>query len=164
MSEDRLKALLDSPQILIIQLKNVVGGCKLLLTLIDGCWSGSWCLLSVISMSGMLYLQKLDTGKSARWQAEMNLCSMTLPFCNVTAVLRRSYHLFKNCSKMKIAIEGCAHGELDKIYETMQALEKKNEFKLVNDFGSDQTREKLLPLIFRPVPELNLHQYLRHRT
>ncbi|KAG1684471.1 hypothetical protein GQR58_009438 [Nymphon striatum] len=36
MSKDRLKALLDSPQILIIQLTNVVGGCKLLLTVVDG--------------------------------------------------------------------------------------------------------------------------------
>ncbi|KAK6166465.1 hypothetical protein SNE40_023150 [Patella caerulea] len=31
---------------------------------------------------------------------------------------------------MKIAVEGCCHGELDKIYETIQHLEKKNDMKV----------------------------------
>uniref|UniRef100_A0A1B6LZV8 Lariat debranching enzyme C-terminal domain-containing protein n=1 Tax=Graphocephala atropunctata TaxID=36148 RepID=A0A1B6LZV8_9HEMI len=31
---------------------------------------------------------------------------------------------------MKIAVEGCAHGELEKIYETLQHLEKQEEFKV----------------------------------
>ncbi|GBM96112.1 Lariat debranching enzyme [Araneus ventricosus] len=31
---------------------------------------------------------------------------------------------------MKIAVEGCAHGELDKIYETIDLLEKKNNIKI----------------------------------
>ncbi|GFR28596.1 lariat debranching enzyme [Trichonephila clavata] len=31
---------------------------------------------------------------------------------------------------MKIAIEGCAHGELDKIYETLSVLEKENNIKV----------------------------------
>ncbi|XP_055946519.1 lariat debranching enzyme-like [Argiope bruennichi] len=31
---------------------------------------------------------------------------------------------------MKIAVEGCAHGELDKIYETIELLEKKNNIKI----------------------------------
>ena len=31
---------------------------------------------------------------------------------------------------MKIAIEGCCHGELDKIYETIQHLEKANSMKV----------------------------------
>lgn len=31
---------------------------------------------------------------------------------------------------MKIAVEGCAHGELDKIYETIQYIEKKENIKV----------------------------------
>lgn len=31
---------------------------------------------------------------------------------------------------MKIAIEGCAHGELEKIYEYIENHEKKNQFKV----------------------------------
>jgi len=31
---------------------------------------------------------------------------------------------------MKIAVEGCCHGELDAIYETLEALEKKNNIKV----------------------------------
>lgn len=31
---------------------------------------------------------------------------------------------------MKIAIEGCCHGELDKIYETISCLEKKEGVKV----------------------------------
>ncbi|CAM1307849.1 DBR1 (predicted) [Pycnogonum litorale] len=31
---------------------------------------------------------------------------------------------------MKIAVEGCAHGELDKIYESVATLEKENNFKV----------------------------------
>ena len=33
-------------------------------------------------------------------------------------------------SKMKIAVEGCAHGELDRIYETIQIIEKKQNVKI----------------------------------
>lgn len=32
--------------------------------------------------------------------------------------------------KMKIAVEGCCHGELDKIYETLEYIEKKNSVKI----------------------------------
>jgi hypothetical protein len=32
---------------------------------------------------------------------------------------------------MKIAIEGCAHGELEKIYETLQLLEQKENVKVI---------------------------------
>lgn len=32
--------------------------------------------------------------------------------------------------RMKIAIEGCCHGELDKIYETISCLEKKEGVKV----------------------------------
>ena len=31
---------------------------------------------------------------------------------------------------MKIAVEGCAHGELDKIYEAIQNVEKKDGVKI----------------------------------
>lgn len=31
---------------------------------------------------------------------------------------------------MKIAIEGCCHGELDKIYSTIEFLEKENNLKI----------------------------------
>ena len=31
---------------------------------------------------------------------------------------------------MKIAIEGCAHGELDKIYEVIQSIEETENFKV----------------------------------
>ncbi|BFZ21943.1 hypothetical protein BsWGS_24982 [Bradybaena similaris] len=31
---------------------------------------------------------------------------------------------------MKIAVEGCCHGELDKIYDTVQELERRNGFKI----------------------------------
>lgn len=31
---------------------------------------------------------------------------------------------------MKIAVEGCAHGELDRIYETLQVIEKRENFKI----------------------------------
>lgn len=31
---------------------------------------------------------------------------------------------------MKIAVEGCAHGELEKIYETIAFLEAKNNVKV----------------------------------
>ena len=31
---------------------------------------------------------------------------------------------------MKIAVEGCCHGELDKIYETIAHLEKKEDIKV----------------------------------
>lgn len=31
---------------------------------------------------------------------------------------------------MKIAVEGCAHGELDKIYERIQHLEEQNNYKV----------------------------------
>lgn len=31
---------------------------------------------------------------------------------------------------MKIAIEGCAHGELERIYETIQGIEKERNIKV----------------------------------
>jgi len=31
---------------------------------------------------------------------------------------------------MKIAVEGCAHGELETIYDSIQYLEKKNDIKV----------------------------------
>lgn len=31
---------------------------------------------------------------------------------------------------MKIAVEGCAHGDLDKIYEAIEYLEKENVIKV----------------------------------
>lgn len=31
---------------------------------------------------------------------------------------------------MKVAVEGCAHGELEKIYETIQSIENEEGFKV----------------------------------
>lgn len=31
---------------------------------------------------------------------------------------------------MRIAIEGCAHGELEKIYETIENIEKQENYKI----------------------------------
>lgn len=31
---------------------------------------------------------------------------------------------------MKIAVEGCAHGELEKIYDTIEFIEKKEGYKV----------------------------------
>lgn len=31
---------------------------------------------------------------------------------------------------MKIAVEGCCHGELDKIYETIAHIEEKEKYKV----------------------------------
>lgn len=46
---------------------------------------------------------------------------------------------------MKIAIEGCAHGELEKIYDTLQLLEQKENVKvdviLCNKIGTIALRE-----------------------
>ena len=33
---------------------------------------------------------------------------------------------------MKIAVEGCAHGELERIYETIQLLEQKENVKVMD--------------------------------
>lgn len=56
-------------------------------------------------------------------------------FCSVT-------------SNMKIAVEGCAHGELDKIYEAIQLLEKKDGIKVdllicCGDFQATRNMEDL---------------------
>ncbi|XP_065360985.1 lariat debranching enzyme [Calliphora vicina] len=49
---------------------------------------------------------------------------------------------------MKIAVEGCAHGELEKIYETIQELEKRDNIKVdmllcCGDFQSTRNMEDL---------------------
>lgn len=49
---------------------------------------------------------------------------------------------------MKIAIEGCAHGDLDNIYETIQTLEEVNNIKIdllicCGDFQSSRNEEDL---------------------
>ena len=49
---------------------------------------------------------------------------------------------------MKIAIEGCAHGELQKIYETIQGIEKPENIKVdlllcCGDFQSTRNLEDL---------------------
>ena len=35
---------------------------------------------------------------------------------------------------MRIAVEGCTHGELDKIYSTLQELEEKQGYKVCSWF------------------------------
>lgn len=49
---------------------------------------------------------------------------------------------------MKIAIEGCAHGELEKIYETIEELEKRDKIKVdlllcCGDFQATRNMEDL---------------------
>ena len=48
--------------------------------------------------------------------------------------------------KMKVAVEGCCHGELDKIYETLQYLEQVNNIKvdlllICGDFQAVRNRD-----------------------
>ncbi|XP_014260993.1 lariat debranching enzyme A [Cimex lectularius] len=56
---------------------------------------------------------------------------------------------------MKIAVEGCAHGEIDKIYETIAALEKKNDIKVdvlicCGDFQSTRNSDDLNSMAVPP--------------
>lgn len=49
---------------------------------------------------------------------------------------------------MKIAIEGCAHGELEQIYDTIQYIEQKEDLKVdllicCGDFQSTRNRADL---------------------
>lgn len=49
---------------------------------------------------------------------------------------------------MKIAIEGCCHGELDKIYDTLQYLERRENIKvdlllICGDFQAVRNRADL---------------------
>jgi lariat debranching enzyme len=61
---------------------------------------------------------------------------------------------------MKIAVEGCAHGELDKIYEAIRYLEKKDGITVdllicCGDFQSTRNMEDLscmaVPRKFREI-------------
>jgi hypothetical protein len=36
----------------------------------------------------------------------------------------------ESCVGFQVAVEGCCHGELDKIYDHIAALERKNEYKV----------------------------------
>ena len=56
---------------------------------------------------------------------------------------------------MKIAVEGCCHGELDKIYETLQYIEKKDNIKIdllliCGDFQSVRNRSDLQAMAVPP--------------
>lgn len=56
---------------------------------------------------------------------------------------------------MKIAVEGCAHGELEKIYESIEFLEKKGGFKVdllicCGDFQATRNVEDLKSLAAPP--------------
>ncbi|XP_055870632.1 lariat debranching enzyme B-like [Biomphalaria glabrata] len=56
---------------------------------------------------------------------------------------------------MKIAVEGCCHGELDKIYETIKELEKQNGFKvdlllICGDFQSVRNFDDLQAMAVPP--------------
>lgn len=49
---------------------------------------------------------------------------------------------------MKIAVEGCAHGELEKIYETITEIEKRDKIKIdlllcCGDFQATRNMEDL---------------------
>ncbi|KAL8625307.1 hypothetical protein ACOMHN_030068 [Nucella lapillus] len=67
---------------------------------------------------------------------------------------------------MKIAVEGCCHGELDKIYETLQYLEKANNIKvdlllICGDFQAVRNRDDLKAMAVPPkYKKLNtFHKY-----
>lgn len=56
---------------------------------------------------------------------------------------------------MKIAIEGCAHGELENIYDTIQLLEEKESIKIdllicCGDFQSTRNEADLLCMAVPP--------------
>ncbi len=56
---------------------------------------------------------------------------------------------------MKIAVEGCCHGELDKIYETLGYLEKANNIKvdlllICGDFQAVRNRSDLQAMAVPP--------------
>lgn len=56
---------------------------------------------------------------------------------------------------MKIAVEGCCHGELDKIYDTLAFLEKANNTKvdlllMCGDFQAVRNRSDLQALAVPP--------------
>lgn len=57
----------------------------------------------------------------ATWSTKGNVESMTSSHSLTHPLHLSLFGLFR----MKIAIEGCCHGELDKIYETISCLEKK---------------------------------------
>lgn len=56
---------------------------------------------------------------------------------------------------MKIAIEGCAHGELEKIYESIELLELKGNIKIdllicCGDFQATRNEEDLQTMAVKP--------------
>lgn len=56
---------------------------------------------------------------------------------------------------MKIAIEGCAHGDLENIYDTLHILEQKNGFKVdllicCGDFQSSRNEDDLMCMAVPP--------------
>ena len=56
---------------------------------------------------------------------------------------------------MKIAVEGCCHGELDKIYETLAFLENKENIKvdillICGDFQAVRNRSDLQTMAVPP--------------
>ena len=56
---------------------------------------------------------------------------------------------------MKIAVEGCAHGELEKIYQTIEFLEKRESVKVdllicCGDFQSVRTNDDLESMAVPP--------------
>jgi len=62
------------------------------------------------------------------------------------------YH-YKNI--MKIAIEGCAHGELQQIYNTIDLIEKRDNIKVdllicCGDFQATRNNEDLLTMAVPP--------------
>lgn len=56
---------------------------------------------------------------------------------------------------MKIAVEGCAHGDLDKIYETLLHLEKQEGIKIdllicCGDFQATRNEQDLVCMAVPP--------------
>ena len=74
---------------------------------------------------------------------------------------KNNFEIFsqKNCEKylltMKIAIEGCLHGELQKVYETIEEIEKREHYKvdLLLCCGDFQATRNLSDLKCMAVPD-----------
>lgn len=70
---------------------------------------------------------------------------------NIFCSKRQLYHTIK----MKIAIEGCAHGELQHIYSTIELIEKRDNIKIdllicCGDFQATRNNDDLLTMAVPP--------------
>ena len=62
------------------------------------------------------------------WKIFLGFSNLTiLPIFFIFGILNTSNCI---CTNMKIAIEGCLHGELQKVYETIKEIEDKEHYKV----------------------------------